>query len=102
AEFKPGFRGQQSPETAPNNRVIIDDQDFHGSTPCDERSGASCRAEHGSTAAAAKPLPSSLENVRRPPIARLHTPVPTAPWPSLLGSVIPRPASVVFTRTSSL
>ena len=55
--FKPGFRGQQPPETGPNNRVIIDDQNFHGSTPCDERRAASCWAEHGNTTAAAKPLP---------------------------------------------
>src|SRR6516162_3016023 len=74
-----GGYADSTPDAGPDDRVIVDNQDFHSSTACTEVLAAFCWEKHGSTAATAKPSPGWPEKLRLPPIALTRSPIPPSP-----------------------
>ena len=66
--------GNQSPQPGTNDRVVIDNQDSHASAVV-----AVAEITTGSAAITAKPSPSFVEKVKRPPIALTRSFIPTRP-----------------------
>jgi hypothetical protein len=58
------LRSQQSPQSDPDNRMIVDNKDFHSSAACAEVETASRPGEQEKTVFTAKPSPAVFERVK--------------------------------------
>src|ERR1700737_5231553 len=80
------FGGEQSPQPGSDDRVIVDDQYFHGSATANDRVRGLCAGAHGRVAVTWKPFSDRFEKVSRPPTALTRSPTPHKPPPNPLGS----------------
>src|SRR6266404_728982 len=79
ADFGGWFDGEQSPQPGSDDRVIVDDQDLHGSITASDGDRGLGTGAHGRVAVTSKPFPDRFENVSRPPTAVTRSRTPTRP-----------------------
>src|ERR1700730_11848475 len=73
------FGGEQSPQPGSDDRVIVDDQYFHGSATANDRVRGLCAGAHGRVAVTWKPFSGWFEKVSRPPTALTRSRTPIRP-----------------------